>query len=733
MDHPTPADEPNNVETASAAIPLINKLQAYDHSLDVAFIVKAVDFAVKYHGTQKRASGDPYYHHPVAVAEILADMHLDKTTVVTALLHDTVEDTEATLEMIEEQFGEEIASLVNGVTKLTKIEAQSITQRQAENFRKFLIAMSEDIRVLIVKLADRLHNMRTLKYIQKPEKRARIAHETMEIYSVLAERIGMQNIKTELQDIAFQELHAKAYISVMNRLDYLQKSDNDRINRTAQQLEEILREQGLESSVSGRIKAPYSIWRKMQRKHVTFEQLSDIMAFRIVVKEKGDCYKAVGILHTTYHMIPGKFKDFISTPKNNGYQSIHSVVMGPEQQRIEVQIRTEEMHDIAEIGLAAHWTYKQGHTINVEGKQYRWIRELLQIIENASDADDLIENTRLEMYHDQVFCFTPRGDLIALPSNATPVDFAFAVHTDVGRRCVGAKVNGRIIPLRTKLKNGDQVDILLSKAQAPLASWSHFAVTGKAQSEIKKVIRADARKEYSVLGRELLSKFLLSFDEELQDEMLEPFLELFSQEDVSDVYAEIGEGHISRADVAQSLFPDRFKEFKQKSAFLTQVNNIEEITTTRKSDPVIIRGLKSGVAIHYAECCYPLPNEKITGIMDHSGITIHTTDCAKLEEYIEEPENWVNVSWDKQNNESVYPARVQAIVKHQKGTLAKLADCIARGEANINNLNILNRAEDFFEMTIDVEVSNIEHLDELIELLRNEHSVNSIWRIHQSN
>ncbi len=714
----------DNTLAAEAAVPLINKLQAYDHSLNADFIVRAVDFTVKYHGTQKRASGDPYFHHPIAVANILADMRLDKTTIITALLHDTVEDTEATLDDIKENFGEEISHLVDGVTKLTKIESQSDSQRQAENFRKFMLAMSDDIRVLIVKLADRLHNMRTLKYIKKPEKRARIAHETMEIYAVLAERIGMHNIKNELQDIAFKELYPKANASVLSRLEYLHKNDDSRIERTKWHLENLLKEGGVIANVSGRVKTPFSIWRKMQRKNITFEQLSDIVAFRILVKERNDCYQALGILHAAYHMIPGKFKDFISTPKKNGYQSIHSVIMGPEQQRIEVQIRTEEMHEIAEIGLAAHWSYKQGNAVNVEGRQYRWIRELLQIIENASDADDLIENTRLEMYHDQVFCFTPRGDLIALPQNATPVDFAFAVHTDVGRSCVGAKVNGRIVPLRTKLRNGDQVEVLLSKSQAPLESWSNFAVTGKAISEIKRTTRAKKQSEYIKLGKEVLDKFFLSIDETLEDGMLEPLLPKLNQESVKQLYLNIGEGHIDRLEIAHLLFPEKFKNLKPTHSSKKGLHPNNEFS-------VPIMGLKSGLAIHYASCCNPLPGEKITGIMNYEqGITIHNTGCPELESFVDQPEKWVNVHWEDEGIDGeVFVARMEATLKHQKGSLAKLANIIAEAEANINNIRIINRAVDFFELLLDVEVRNLKHLEEIVELLRQEKSIQSIIRV----
>ncbi|HLW26548.1 MAG TPA: RelA/SpoT family protein, partial [Kiloniellales bacterium] len=441
---------------------LVERVKSYDPGADEDRLNRAYVYAMKMHGSQKRASGDPYFSHPIEVAGILTELKLDGDSIITALLHDVVEDTEGTLEDIERLFNPEIARLVDGVTKLSRLELQSERSKQAENFRKLVLAMSEDIRVLLVKLADRLHNMRTLHFVQSEEKRKRIARETMEIYAPLAERIGLERFKNELEDLAFAELNPDARNSILARLEFLTSRGGDITDRVIAELERALKEAGMEGSVSGRIKTPYSIWRKMQQRNVGFEQLADIMAFRIVVPDVASCYQTLGILHSQYPVVPGRFKDYVSTPKLNGYQSLHTGLIGPLKQRIEVQIRTEEMHEVAELGVAAHWRYKQaadGSEPPMEGRQFRWIRALLDILEHASNPDEFLEHTKLEMYQDQVFCFTPKGDLIALPRGATPIDFAYAVHSEVGNACVGCRVNGRMVPVRTMLQNGDQVEV----------------------------------------------------------------------------------------------------------------------------------------------------------------------------------------------------------------------------------------------------------------------------------
>jgi GTP pyrophosphokinase len=485
---------------------VVDKYKSYGIKLDEPMVKKAIEFAIKYHGTQKRASGEPYYYHPLQVVEIIAEMRLDSDSIITAILHDTIEDTDLTFKEIERHFSPEIAKLVDGVTKLTKIEFKPDNVRQAENFRKLLLAMSDDIRVLLIKLADRLHNMRTIDFISKPEKRKRIALETMEIYAPLAERIGVQQLKIELQDICFRVLNPEVRESILNRFASIESDKGNFVEQIVVEIKKTISADGTKAEVYGRRKTPYSTWMKMKQKDVGLDQLSDIVAFRVVVNTVEDCYRVLGIVHAAYKMVPDNFQDFISTPKANGYQSVHTVVIGPLMDKIEIQIRTQEMHDIAELGVAAHWRYKQGHEDVSEGKQYTWIRELLSILEQNSAPEEFLQNTKLAMYYDQVFCFTPQGSLIALPKGATTVDFAYMVHSDIGNSCVGAKVNGRIVPLRTQLVNGDQVEIITSKNQSASPSWEKFVVTGKARSEIRKITLSQQHDQYVKLGVILLLK-----------------------------------------------------------------------------------------------------------------------------------------------------------------------------------------------------------------------------------
>jgi GTP diphosphokinase / guanosine-3',5'-bis(diphosphate) 3'-diphosphatase len=705
---------------------LVERVKSYDPDADEDMLNRAYVFALKAHGSQTRASGDPYFSHPVEVAYMLTEFKLDTASIVTALLHDTVEDTDATLEDIEKYFGKEVRTLVDGVTKLSRLESNSENAKQAENFRKLLVAMSEDLRVLMVKLADRLHNMRTLQYIKIPEKRQRIAKETLEIYASLAERIGMRKIKEELQDLAFTELYPEARESIVNRLTYLRDQDRAAVEKTETHLRKTLEAAGLpEATVVGREKRPYSIWKKMETKNVNFEQLSDVIAFRIIVKDVPECYQALGAVHAAYHTIPGHFKDYISTPKNNDYKSLHTAVIGPGQQRVEVQIRTQEMHEIAEFGVAAHWSYKQKRDYSKDGKQYRWIRELLEILERSTNAEEFLEHTKLEMYHDQVFCFTPKGDIIALPRGATPVDFAYAVHSGVGDTCVGAKINGRIVPLRTQLKNGDQVEIITSKAQTPSPTWERFVVTGKARAEIRKFIRTQQRGEYINLGRAILNKTFKQENVELTDKMLEGVVAGFNKKTVEDLVAEVGEGLINRTQVFEAVFPDRkLSSVPTKTSLMTRLRK-----KTDSSGPAItIRGLIPGMALHFGGCCHPIPGDKIVGIVTTGkGITIHTTSCETLENFSDTPERWIDVAWDT-GSQAAHVARIKATVLHETGGLAAVTNVIAKDLGNITNLKILTRSTDFFELLIDIEVKDTKHLNTIVSSLRSKDAVQSVER-----
>ena len=707
---------------------LVDCVKSYDPNVDEKALDRAYVFAVKAHGKQLRESGDPFFLHPLEVAAILTDYKLDTATIITALLHDTIEDTLATQDEIENLFGKEVSRLVDGVTKLTRIEMQSDKANQAENFSKFLLAMSEDIRVLLVKLADRLHNMRTLHHIKNKNRRRRIAKETMDIFAPLAERIGMQEMKNELEDLAFIETNPEARTSVITRLDFLRKMGGDLIDRITQELTGTLTDAGIKLEIYGREKLPYSIWYKMQHKDIAFEQLSDIVGFRVLVDNVDECYRTLGILHSKYRVIPGRFKDYISIAKPNGYQSLHTGILGPEQHRIEIQIRTHEMHDIAENGVAAHWTYKQkaGKT---EGRQYRWIRELLDILEQAANPDEFLEHTKLEMYQDQVFCFTPRGDLINMPHGATAVDFAYAVHSEVGDKCVGAKVNGRMIPLRTVLRNGDQVEILTSKAQTPSPTWELFVATGKARARIRRFINLQERQQYLQLGRAILQRGFREEGYEFTDKALGGILRKFNQSDTDDLTSQVGAGNINARDIVEAVFPGTKKKHDQKVVPIKKpIRNKDD----KNKNAIPIKGLIPGMAVHYAECCHPLPGDRIVGIITiGKGVTIHTIDCDSLEKYSENPERWLDVSWHQQTEmPDIHVGRVNLTVQNEPGVLGTLSMVIGKNSGNISNLKITNRTLEFYDLLIDIEVHDLRHLTEIIAALRATPAINMVERAH---
>jgi len=670
-------------------VELVERIKAYDPGADEELVNRAYVYAMKLHGKQTRESGDPYFSHPIEVAGILTDLKLDESSIVTALLHDLVEDTDTSLDDIERLFGKEIARLVDGVTKLTRLELQSEQSRHAENFRKLVLAMSEDIRVLLVKLADRLHNMQTLHYVQSPEKRRRIARETMEIYAPLAERIGMQRFKDELLDLSFAELNPDARASILARLEFLKGHGDELPPRIIDQLKRGLAEEGVEA------------W---------------VMAFRIVVAGVPECYRALGALHGRYPVVPGRFKDFISTPKPNGYQSVHTGLIGPERQRIEIQIRTRDMHDIAEFGVAAHWKYKQGD-FKIDGRQYRWLRELLEILEHASNPEEFLEHTKLEMFQDQVFCFTPKGDLIALPGGATPVDFAYAVHSEVGDTCVGAKVNGRILPLRNKLQNGDQVEILTSKAQTPSPDWEKFVVSGKAKARIRRFVHLKEREQYGELGRQMLQKAFREEDYEFSEKALAGVLKIFRCNSVDELCALVGKGNHTAREVLVAVFPGVKQVARSMRVWPFRRGRWRGDKAKKSKLP--IKGLIPGMAVHYAQCCHPLPGERIVGIVTTGkGVTVHTIDCETLESFQDTPERWVDIAWEVDEDSEALIGRLHLMVANEPGSLGDLSTIIGKNHGNISNLKITNRSIDFFEMLVDVEVQDAKHLINIIAALR---------------
>ncbi|MDP2193762.1 MAG: bifunctional (p)ppGpp synthetase/guanosine-3',5'-bis(diphosphate) 3'-pyrophosphohydrolase [Alphaproteobacteria bacterium] len=695
---------------------IYNKVKAtYPHA-DCELIIKAYDFSQKAHETQKRASGEPYFLHPVAVAGILADLRLDPYSVITGLLHDTVEDTDVTPQDIEHEFGPEILQLVTGVTKLTRIEEQPENTQQAENFKKLLLALSTDIRVLLVKLADRLHNMRTLHHIQNPQKRMRIARESLDIYSSLADRIGLHKMKEEMDDIAFKELHPYVYESIRQRLNYLETQSGNLSDDVICMLHEKMSAHGIYTEISGREKSPYSIWCKMQRKNVKFEQLADIMAFRLVVGTLSECYQALGIIHQEFSVLPGRFKDYISTPKPNGYQSIHTVVLGPLNQCIEIQIRTKKMQEFAEFGVAAHWQYKEenvDHGMQHDGKQYAWVRSLLDILETTDEPEEFLENTKLEMFHDQVFCFTPKGKLVPLPRGATTVDFAYAIHSDLGNKTIGAKVNGRPVPLRTILYNGDQVEIITDKNHNPSPTWERFVITGKARAAVRRYIRSTHRQEFQHLGQALIQKAFAKDGVLFCEKVLKQVCTHLKIEHIDDLFVAVGEGKLTVRSILNVAYPP-------SQHHKTVEDELEHI---KKHHPhkaaMAIQGIIPGMALNYAGCCHPIPGDKIIGIVTTGkGITIHKKDC-ESGTYKVDQDRILDLMWDEAfNSDDRYVVRIKIMLMNTEGALSKATAVLSKEGSNIVNLQVQSRQEDFWEMIIDLEVRHLTHLSHVVAGLR---------------
>ncbi len=711
---------------------LVERVRAYDPAVNEDLLNRAYVFSMQAHGTQTRASGDPYFSHPLDVAGILTEMKMDSMTIATALLHDTVEDTLVSLEDIQKQFGPGIARLVDGVTKLSRIEKQTDQAKQAENFRKLVVAMSEDIRVLLIKLADRLHNMRTLRYLKSADKRRRIARETLDIYAPLAQRIGIEKMQDELEDLAFSELNPDARNSIVARLKFLRHEGGAIAQKVLSELKGLLKESGIEAEIEGREKSPYSIWRKMQRKNVGFEQLSDIMAFRILVNNVEQCYQVLGIIHSHYHVIPGRFKDYISTPKPNRYQSLHTGILGPERQRIEVQIRTNEMHEVAEMGVAAHWLYKQdgSDAPRTDGLQYRWLRELLDIVEHAQKPEEFLENTKLELFQDQVFCFTPKGDLIALPNGASPVDFAYAIHGRVGDACVGAKVNGRMVPLRTILRNGDQVEIVTQKGGTPSAAWERFVVTGKAKSCIRRFLRTQQRTENVLLGKTMLEKLCKQENVDFSEKAFEAVLKNFQSVTFEDLLAGIGGSLHPVREVFNAAYPSHRPKQAEKPVEKILAAKLNKKAAIDHAASNTLKGLIPGLAVHYARCCHPLPGDPIVGIVTTGrGVTIHTTDCAMLENFAKSPERWIDVGWNEEKNASERMiGRLDVVLTNKPNSLATMTAIIGKNDGNIFNMKITNRTPEFFDILVDIEVKDLKHLTIVIAALRANSVINSVER-----
>jgi len=725
---------------------LIERVKQYNPNTNEELLNRAYVYAMRAHGEQKRASGDPYISHPLEVAAILTDLKLDDATIAAALLHDTIEDTDATRAEIDRVFGHEIGHLVEGLTKLKRLELVSKEAKQAENLRKLLLAVADDVRVLLIKLADRLHNMRTLGH-QPPEARRRTADETLEIYAPLAGRMGMQQMREELEELAFRELNSQAYRILSERLEALAARSSTRIIEIERQLTKKLADRGIAAEVSGRRKRVYSIWRKMERKAVGFEQLSDILGFRVVVGSVAECYQALGIVHTTWPVVPGRFKDYISTPKQNDYRSIHTTVIGPGKQRVELQIRTRDMHQIAEYGIAAHALYKDvlgspTEKLSRESSAYAWLRRTIEMLAEGSNPEEFLEHTKLELFHDQVFCFTPKGKLIALPRGATPIDFAYAVHTDIGNMAVGAKINGQIGPLSSELQNGDEVQILTSKAQtAPPAAWESIVVTGKARDAIRRATRAAVRNQYSGLGRRIVERLCERAKIEYSDENLKGALPRLARASIDDVLSAVGRGEMKASDVVRAMYPD-YKDERVAPAAPKPDSGWFGLKLARavkfklpdegESSAIPIRGINSDLPVRFAPKGGAVPGDRIVGILTPGeGITIYPIQSESLKQFEDQPERWLDVRWDIDDKvPQRFPAQLAVQSVNEPGTLAQIAQVIAEHDGNIDNIRMTRQSPDFTELTIDLEVYNLKHLTSIISQLRAKKVVANAERVN---
>ncbi len=690
---------------------LVERVLAYDPDADEAMLNRAYVYTVQKHGTQKRASGDPYFSHPVEVAGLMTELKLDQETIITALLHDTVEDTLATIEDIDKLFGPEVARLVDGVTKLSKIEAMSENERAAENLRKFFLAMSEDIRVLLVKLADRLHNMRTLHFIKSEDKRRRISLETMDIYAPLAERVGMYEYMREMQLLAFEQLEPEAYATITGRLATIRSSEGGQVDAIALSIKQALAEAGLKVEVSGREKHPFSIWNKMAERHVSFEQITDIMAFRVLTESQEDSYRALGVLHTTWQMIPGRFKDYISTPKSNGYRSLHTALIFENSMRMEVQIRTREMHRTNEFGLAAHWAYKHGE--RPDG-QVGWLRDLIEIVDESHDAEELLEHTKLAIYQDRIFAFTPKGALHQLPKGSTPVDFAYSVHSDLGNFAVGAKINGRHMPLRTALANGDVVELIKSRNASPQLAWLGFVVTGKARAAIRRAVRAKERAEVAAIGRKLFEQIVERLPSKIGKKAVKDAVKRLGLTSEEELMVSIGTAKLEDRAVMEALVPGSSLHFAEPENWPKQEKAIS------------IRGLTAGMAFHLANCCHPVPGDRIVGLRHAGkGVEVHAIDCLTLASGVDA--DWLDLSWGERTTGAI--GRIRVVLYNRPGTLAEAAGIFAGNRANIASLESSSRDELFSTYEVDLEVTDLAHLTRIVSALRASDAVAEAERI----
>jgi guanosine-3',5'-bis(diphosphate) 3'-pyrophosphohydrolase len=714
---------------------IIDAVSKYAPDANVDVIMRAYVYAAKAHAGQTRRSGEPYLTHPMAVAGILTDLRMDVDTIATALLHDTMEDTLATRPEMIEMFGEEIADLVDGVTKIGKLQFKSREVAQAENFRKMIVAMSKDVRVILVKLADRLHNMRTMEHMKAERQRA-ISQETLDIYAPIANRLGLHQMKRELEDHCFEYLHPDVYAELKAKLEAGAADREAYIATTSKELELQLTRLGLPvHAVKGRAKHIYSIYSKMQERNLEFEQIHDLLAFRVLVEDLGQCYTALGFVHSLFHPLPDRIKDYIATPKSNGYQSLHTVVLGPAHRQVEIQIRTREMHRVAEVGIAAHWRYKEGHlALSKEdiGKIYR-LRELFEAAQEVDDPQEFLETIKVDLFQNEIFAFSPKGDVYAFPLGATALDFAYAIHTEVGNHCVGAKVNDRMVPLKHELRNGDRIEILTQPTQHPSRDWLEFAKTGRALSKIRRVIREDERERGRVLGKEILENELKKRDQNLQKlsksgELKEAAKRLnFKSPD--HLFLALTTGNVTVAKVLKELIPQIVEE--EQRAAENSVGMISQFMqrfrrAPRAHSPVLISG-EEDLLVAYAQCCNPIPGEPVVGFVTRGrGITVHLATCPQL--LAMEEERRIDVEWHPKHK-GKHSIEIRVVCVDKPGMLADIAASCKALDVNISRMETQSIDDNKAVLQLEVAVEGVEQLEKLVRAFEKIRGVISVERI----
>jgi guanosine-3',5'-bis(diphosphate) 3'-pyrophosphohydrolase len=707
---------------------IVERLQSNNPEADVDLVRRAYIFSARAHQWQTRLSGESYLIHPLDVAKILAELKLDAATVAAGILHDTIEDTTSTTEEIRSLFGDEVAKLVDGMTKLSRIELQSREEREAQNFRKMIVAMSNDIRVILIKLADRLHNMRTLTFLP-PEKQKRTAQETLDIYAPLANRLGIARIKTELEDLSFRYLHPEEYREIADKVTQKRLERQAYIDELIEIVKRQLAEHGYKGEVKGRPKHLYGIWQKMQKQGISFEDVYDLIAVRIITDTKVNCYAILGLIHSLWTPVPGRFKDFIGVPKSNLYQSLHTTVIGPKGQRVEFQLRTEEMHRLAEEGIAAHWRYKEKTALSQrEEQQFAWLRQLLEWQSDLTDAKEFMDTVKGDLFPDVVYVFTPRGDVRELPQGSTPVDFAYAVHTDIGHQCVGAKINGKIVPIKHVLRNGDRIEVITQVGHTPSRDWLKFVKTSKARTRIKAWVNTEERRRSILLGKELLDKDLrkyeLSPSKVFKSNDIHRVAHELSLNTVDDMLAAIGYGKVSAHLVANKLAPDR--------------PHVEPLPKKPLKKPAPEKkgaggGIKIGgmdqMLFHLSKCCSPVPGDKVVGFITRGrGISIHTMDCPNVADMTVDKERMVEVTWGEFKS-GAHAVKIAVLTQDKPGILASVSSSISAAEANISHAEVSTNADKQASLNFTIEISDVEHLNRIIKSIASVDGVMDVRRV----